>query len=53
MEKNKKIEDLRRKLWCDVAVAYVRNSNVIHKEFAAEWADQILEDFDNRFKLKN
>lgn len=41
---------VRRDLWINVACAYVSSSNSADKESAAKWADQILNDFDERFQ---
>ena len=43
-------ELVRKELWTRVACAYVESSNSINKTGAATWADQVLKDFDERFK---
>ncbi len=43
-------EQLRKKLWIDVYVAYVSSSNSTNKEGGASWADHALECFDKKFK---
>ena len=40
---------IRKELWIKVAVAYVSASNSASKEGAAEWANQVLKDFDKVF----
>lgn len=42
-------QELRKKLWCDVYVAYVASSNSVNKEFAVGWANKALEKFDETF----
>ena len=49
LKKVRRLEKLRIKLWCDVAVAYVNSSNSQTTENATIWADKITEDFDERF----
>lgn len=44
-------ENLRKKLWIDVYVAYVGSSNAVNNDGAASWADISLKKFDERFKL--
>lgn len=43
-------ELVRKELWIKIAYAYVNSSNSTSKEYASKWADQVLEDFDERFK---
>ncbi len=43
-------QNIRKKLWMDVYVAYVGAANSTYKEGAANWADTALEKFDARFK---
>jgi len=42
-------EQQRKKLWCDVYVAYVSASNSTSSSGAKTWADQALKSFDERF----
>jgi hypothetical protein len=42
-------ENIRKKLWSDVYVAYVAASNSIEKDGAHKWADIALKRFDERF----
>jgi hypothetical protein len=46
---NKDHEQQRKKLWCDVYVAYVASSNSTACDGAKVWADKALERFDERF----
>ena len=41
--------NFRKKLWCDVYVAYVGASNSTNNDAAFKWADIALERFDERF----
>lgn len=43
-------EQIRKDLWVKVAIAYVNSSNSTKIRHAKEWADEILSDFDERFK---
>lgn len=43
----------KRKLWMDLVVAYTNSSNSADKEKAHEWADYIVEKFDDRFDGEN
>ena len=52
LKRDKKLDDIRMKLWCDAAVAYIGSSNSGNKTYAKDWANQVLEDFDYRFKHK-
>jgi hypothetical protein len=45
-------ENFRKKLWCDVYVAYVSSDNSIHRDGAKNWADTALQRFDERFKIQ-
>ena len=47
---NKDHEQQRKKLWCDVYVAYVASSNSTACDGARVWADKALERFDERFQ---
>lgn len=42
-------KNIRKKLWCDVYVAYVGASNSTDNNGAYKWADKALEKFDERF----
>lgn len=42
-------ENIRKKLWCDVYVAYVGASNSTNNDGAYKWADIALERFDEKF----
>jgi len=42
-------EEFRKKLWCDVYVAYVGAANVTASDGAKTWADKALLRFDERF----
>lgn len=44
------INEIRMKLWADVAAAYASASNSLHPEKMADWADCALEMFDNKFR---
>lgn len=48
----KNMEELKMKLWAEVAVAVARSSNSTHKQFMVEWADYAVEVFETRFKPK-
>jgi len=56
MEKDISIEEnhenQRKKLWCDVYVAYVSAANAIKEDGAKAWADTALKRFDERFNIK-
>ena len=39
----------RRKLWRDVAVAYIASGNSTNKGYAEVWADSVLSAYDDRF----
>ena len=41
--------NMRKKLWCDVYLAYVGASNSTNNDGAYKWADIALERFDERF----
>lgn len=43
-------QNIRKKLWMDVYVAYVGAANATMKDGAASWADVALARFDERFK---
>ena len=49
VDKKYEIQDIRKKLWVDIVTAYVSSSNSLDKENASEWADYILNEFDERF----
>lgn len=49
---NKDHDQQRKKLWCDVYVAYVGADNATDKYGAKEWADVALSEFDKRFPEK-
>jgi len=49
---NKDHEEQRKKLWCDVYVAYVGAANATSSDGAKSWADKALERFDERFPNK-
>ena len=42
-------EQQRKKLWCEVYVAYVRSDNSTESSGGASWADRALREFDKRF----
>lgn len=42
-------EQQRKKLWCDVYVAYVGAANSTSPDGAKSWADKAVERFDERF----
>ena len=44
----KQMKEAKRKLWCDVYVAYVGSSNSI-KNNARTWADEAVKEFEERF----
>lgn len=46
----KEHDEVRKKLWCDVYVAYVNASNSTSMAYAKLWADRALKDFDETFK---
>jgi len=46
-------ENIRKKLWSDVYVAYVAASNSINSDGAYVWADIALKRFDERFNEPN
>jgi hypothetical protein len=46
---NKNHEQQRKKLWCDVYVAYVGTDNSTDPDGASCWADKALKRFDKRF----
>jgi len=43
-------QTIRKQLWADIAVAYVSASNSTDVRGAENWADRILEAFDERFE---
>lgn len=43
-------QNIRKKLWIDVYVAYVGAANAINKDGASQWADIALKRFDERFE---
>lgn len=43
-------EQMRRKLWCDVATGVASLFNCKDKDAPVGWADYVLREFDNRFK---
>ncbi|MEK0324096.1 MAG: hypothetical protein QQN63_00175 [Nitrosopumilus sp.] len=43
-------EDYRKELWSNVAVAYTGASNSTSARKIGDWADIVLEAFDERFK---
>jgi hypothetical protein len=45
-------QNLRKKLWIDVYVAYVSSANAIKSDGASHWSDIALERFDERFEDK-
>lgn len=46
----KEHQSIRKKLWCDVYVAYVAAPNSTYSDGAYKWADIALQRFDERFK---
>lgn len=46
-------EQQRKKLWCDVYVAYVTSANSTSSEYGKNWADKALQEFDKRFPKPN
>lgn len=42
-------ENIRKKLWCDVYVAYVGAANATKEDGASRWADIALKRFDDAF----
>ena len=43
-------ELVRKELWMRICCAYVNSSNSVNKSYASEWADEVLKEFDKRFK---
>lgn len=48
-----KHENFRKKLWCDVYVAYVGADNATKNDGAKVWSDLALKAFDERFKFES
>jgi len=49
----KELLEIKRKLWCDVYIAYVGAMNAINEDGAANWADIAVKRFDERFNQED
>lgn len=48
-KQNQKNEEIRKKLWCDVAVGVASSSNSSRITSMKEWADRAVSEFDKKF----
>ncbi len=42
-------DDIRKRLWADLAVAYTQAANSQYAYRCKGWCDEVLKDFDERF----
>ena len=49
IKRKKEMLEIKRKLWCDVYLAYVSSANAVTSDGAGNWADLALKRFDERF----